>query len=512
VYIHTCIISRFSEYIPLAIHGHCENIYVVLHDLLPSGLIIPLHSKLKKIFCLTEWHVEYFTNIFPQCKHITVPFYYGINQQKEQKQKEKHKKEQYKFIYSSFPNRGLFPLLQMWPKIIEKYPTASLHIYSDIDGSWVNAVAKEQMDQIRQLLNEYKINSQNSKNIVYHGWVSKSELSEAQKTSEYWLYPCTFMETFCLTALESALYKICVITNDLAALQNTVGDRGTIITGDASTQLWQDNALIALFDIMGNKGKREIAIERNYAWATNLSWEKQANKLLEEHIFENILEYRGMLNWTNDLPEGTNALKTFKRILNEFAATTTTTTTNQSDNPIKILEIGTYSGTSLIEIVKQIPNSIGLGIDKWSNYDEDGINILQNMEQNNIEKSFHQNIKMSNMENRINSIKGDSSDVLLELLQQQNQQNQQNQQQQKFDIIYVDGSHKCLDVVLDLFLSWKLLRVGGLMIIDDYLYNINKVKDLPMEYPYEAVNHFLKRYENKYKLLDKGYRVFIQKI
>ena len=76
-----------------------------------------------------------------------------------------------------------------------------------------------------------------------------------------------------------------------------------------------------------------------------------------------------------------------------------------------------------------------------------------------------------------------------------------------FDFIYVDGSHLLLDCYSDLVLSWEILETGGILAIDDYTYK----KDSILDSPFEAVNHFLKRYETKYKLLDKGYRVFIQK-
>jgi hypothetical protein len=72
-------ISRFSEYLPVTFKGFTENVYLVVHDLTPSGIVIHLDKKLKKIFCLTEWHVEYFTQIFPSLKNITEPFYYGID-------------------------------------------------------------------------------------------------------------------------------------------------------------------------------------------------------------------------------------------------------------------------------------------------------------------------------------------------------------------------------------------------------------------------------------------------
>ena len=75
----------------------------------------------------------------------------------------------------------------------------------------------------------------------------------------------------------------------------------------------------------------------------------------------------------------------------------------------------------------------------------------------------------------------------------------------------MDCSHKCLDVHLDLFLSWKLLRKGGILAIDDYMYHWDKVKEQPFEYPFEGVNTFLKKHEQEYSILSKDYRVFIEK-
>ena len=243
-YVHTCIVSRFSEYLPVTFKGFSENVYLVVHDLTPSGIIIPMDKKLKNIFCLTEWHVEYFTNIFPSLKNITFPFYYGIDD-RFKIISNTIQKNNYQFIYSSFPNRGLLQLLQMWPTIYAKYPTSSLYIYSDVNNKWSNDVEPEKMSEIRVLLERFK----EGYNIHYKGWVNKKELSDAWLASDIWFYPCTFMETFCLTALEAASSKTFVVTNHLAALQNTVGDRGCIIKGDASTDEWQTKALEQLFII-----------------------------------------------------------------------------------------------------------------------------------------------------------------------------------------------------------------------------------------------------------------------
>jgi predicted O-methyltransferase YrrM len=511
-YVHTCIISRFSEYYPATILSNVDNIYMVAHDLTLSGLVIPIHNKLRKIFCLTEWHVSYFTEQFPILKDYLVPFYYGINPLFEDSSLESNEniiqiensikmeitekapeKIKNKFIYSSFPNRGLLQLLQMWPQILDAHPDATLDIYSDVNGEWVNRIEPEIMKEVRKLL----FNLRDS-NIKYHGWVNKSELAYAWKTAEYWFYPCVFMETFCLTALEAALTKTVVIANDLAALQNTVGDRGLVIPGNAKEKEWQEKAISELLKLMADnpesEERRERFIKRNYEWAFKLSWENQANKLLNEHLLTNKIQYVGMQNWTHDLPLGQNAKINFENTIEHFNLN------NKNPNP-RVLEVGTYAGTSLIAIVSRIPNSTGIGVDRWEDYIEFNAELLNNMISNNVEDAFKNNMNVSGLEERIKGIKGDSLKVLLEFIKKGEQ----------FDLIYLDGSHRCLDVCLDLFLSWQLLKNGGVFAIDDYMYHWDKVKEQPYDYPFEAVNDFLKKCEKEYTILSKGYRIFLEK-
>ena len=280
-HVHSCIISRYSEYLPVAYKGLTKNVYLVVHDLTPSGNVIPVDDKLRKIFCLTEWHVQHMKEKFPAILHpYLVPFYYGIDTNRFLNSNETPIIP-YKFIYSSFPNRGLLPLLQMWPIIYKKYPMASLHVYSDVDGHWVNQVAPDHMREVRKLLFECK-----QMNLFYHGWVDKQTLANAWLSADIWFYPCIFMETFCLTALEAAMTKTLAITNDLAALQNTVGDRGVVIKGDAMSPQWQSQALQQLFYHMDlqNHSKKQELIHKNYEWATNLTWKNQAQQLLTHYI------------------------------------------------------------------------------------------------------------------------------------------------------------------------------------------------------------------------------------
>jgi predicted O-methyltransferase YrrM len=395
----------------------------------------------------------------------------------------------------------------MWPSIYEMNPEVSLHIYSDVHGKWVNDVAPDHMVEIRRLLEMNK-----EMNIHYHGWVSKKTLAQAWLASDIWFYPCIFMETFCLTALEAALTKTLVVSNDLAALQNTVGDRGVIIPGDPMAKEWQEAALDKLrlyfLSQVSQVALYDTYRERNYEWASSMSWENRAMKLVEEHIVTNRFKYKGMYGWYNNVPAGSKDI--FISALQECNHA-------QKKESVKILEIGSYTGMSLIHMLQQIPNAIGYGVDLWSSYHENniintgGIDVFHNMEQLEIEKSFFENRAAAGLEKRMNAIKGDSHEVLTKMLLDHEQ----------FDFIYIDGSHSSIHCYTDCYLAWKLLHKGGIMAIDDYTYNCQddsipllKVKgDQHIEHsPFYGVNHFLKKHEGEYRIINIAWRVFLEKL
>jgi len=262
-----CVISRFTEYIPVALHGHAKNVGIIFHDLLSPEMIIPVHPKLKWMWGLTKWHQDHIKQIFPQ---FNVSFInYGINNTYTPLV-EKIKNS---FIYSSFPNRGLVVLLRMWPKIIKKFPDATLNIFCNLEQEWVNQVAPDQIKEIKKLL---KINKTG---ITVHGWVSKVELATSWNKTEFWLYPCIFEETFCLTALEAAISKTKVITNGLAALSETAAS-GVIVPGNPMETEWQEECLKVLFKVMDSNNLSSI--KENYNFAKGLTWKSQANKLLSQ--------------------------------------------------------------------------------------------------------------------------------------------------------------------------------------------------------------------------------------
>jgi predicted O-methyltransferase YrrM len=197
-----------------------------------------------------------------------------------------------------------------------------------------------------------------------------------------------------------------------------------------------------------------------------------------------------MYNWTSDVPPG--SLNILTKIVKQALGKTIC--------PM-ILEVGTYSGTSLIHLMNLLPGSSGVVVDPWKNYIE-----FPEMKYLQIQESFTRNLKQVQIEDRVTIFKAESQKKLVDFVQDQ----------MAFHLIMVDGSHYALDTFADLILSWTLLLPGGLMIIDDYALSSNSLNypyTCPDEFavPKQAVDRFMEMYRTEMKILYKDYRVFLQK-
>ncbi len=139
--------------------------------------------------------------------------------------------------------------------------------------------------------------------------------------------------------------------------------------------------------------------------------------------------------------------------------------------PFKYLEIGSFEGLSaslFLHIAATYANQEDAPrleltcIDNWIGGEEH-----QNIDFSCVEKMFDQNINICldlftpNNRPLIKKLKSDSSIALSSMVGQKNN---------SFDLIYIDGSHHSADVLTDLVLSWFLLRLNGILILDDYLW------------------------------------------
>ena len=126
-------------------------------------------------------------------------------------------------VYSSSPDRGLDKLLDYWPAIRKMRPDAELHVYYGFD-TW-ERMAEVHSDKIARLQIEIfrtRLARMEEQGVVSHGRVGQEELARAWMGASLWLYPTSFSETACITAMEAQAAGAWPITSSLAALRETV--------------------------------------------------------------------------------------------------------------------------------------------------------------------------------------------------------------------------------------------------------------------------------------------------
>jgi glycosyltransferase involved in cell wall biosynthesis len=174
-------------------------------------------------------------------------------------------RDPHKCVFSSSPDRGLQPLLDMWPRIREQVPDATLHIFY----GWENweKVARMNGDraQLAAIANLKHLAS-TLPGVTLRGRVSQEELAREFLSAGVWTYPTWFWETSCITAMEAQAAGLHIVTSHLAALVETVGDRGVLLRADnpdeVNSERYQKAFVENVVDLMNlypDEAKRYIA-------------------------------------------------------------------------------------------------------------------------------------------------------------------------------------------------------------------------------------------------------------
>lgn len=82
-----------------------------------------------------------------------------------------------------------------------------------------------------------------------------------------------------------------------------------------------------------------------------------------------------------------------------------------------------------------------------------------------------------------------------------------------YDFVYIDGCHHSEYVLRDAVMSFLLLKEGGIMAFDDYLWRGGEFRGtrLGVWNPQPAVDSFLAIHTGSVEVLDRGYQVWIRK-
>ena len=187
-------------------------------------------------------------------------------------------------------------------------------------------------------------------------------------------------------------------------------------------------------------------------------------------------DYRFTQDWfSNNIPIWTSALKRY-----------------QGKPGVRYLEIGSWEGRSLLWVLDNIltePTSRLTAIDPL--IDDPGWPASKD-----IKGTLFSNIKLSGQEQRVNVIVGFSQVELRKL------------PLESYDIVYIDGSHTSKDTLEDLVLSSRLLKRGGLLIMDDYQHYAEREL---FDRPKFSMDAFYAAFRGEFDVVHYGWQVILKK-
>lgn len=162
-----------------------------------------------------------------------------------------------------------------------------------------------------------------------------------------------------------------------------------------------------------------------------------------------------------------------------------------SQNQISILEIGSWEGLSASFFLSYFPDATVDSVDTWEGGDEHkGFETVLTTEQR-----FDQNT--ASFPHRVRKFKGTSDAFFLN-----------SSGHEKYQVAYIDGSHRAEDVYNDSCNAFARLEVGGLLILDDLPW---KFYDDILDNPAAGMDRFLESHAGQYRVVHVAYQLYLIK-
>jgi predicted O-methyltransferase YrrM len=163
---------------------------------------------------------------------------------------------------------------------------------------------------------------------------------------------------------------------------------------------------------------------------------------------------------------------------------------------LRILEIGSWEGRSAHFFLKYLPSSCVVCIDTFDGNAEHHLDPYFAELARKAEGKFDRNL--AELMDRVEKINGTSASILPKL----------GVARRRFDLAYIDGSHIAADVYRDATLTWPMIQPGGIVIFDDYEWDMQAEES---ELPKVGIDAFLATLGGQYQELYRGYQLVIGK-
>lgn len=266
--------------------------YFWCHDLHRGEQLTEKTANLHdKILTMSDWHKGHLRDLYPFLRDAQVDVVpngidlsrFGLSDTsvgtpngllKDGPPKRHHAR----FVYTSSPDRGLATLLRMWPHIRKVEPLAELHIFYGWE-SFLRAAEQGMYDLYR--LKDMLVQLGQQPGIHWRGRVNQQVLAKELLAADIWAYPTSFLETFCITALEAMAANLKIITSSCGNIPYVVGDAGICIPGHASGIGYGRQFLPIVYTMMVDMNTQAQYWNRGPKRVTEFTWDKAMVKWLD---------------------------------------------------------------------------------------------------------------------------------------------------------------------------------------------------------------------------------------
>jgi glycosyltransferase involved in cell wall biosynthesis len=251
-----------------------------------------------QIVCLTRFASQRFLDYYPRVdpsKVIVIPngtspsLYKTTDYEFGQQHRDLEAKTvPLTLLWSSAPDRGLDRVLDLWPYLLKMYPNAELRIFGNI-FTWAEraeAYGKpEQISQARRLLARLRGGADG---VRIMGKVGQAVLGQSWIRSHLWLYPTSFEETSCITAMEAQMSGVKIACTPVGALPETA-PLATFLPVWSPSSIWRDGALDAISKLLADEDldKLRDARDGQRCWlSVILQWRDAIKQALQSESEE----------------------------------------------------------------------------------------------------------------------------------------------------------------------------------------------------------------------------------
>jgi glycosyltransferase involved in cell wall biosynthesis len=244
--------------------------------------LMSLMYKVDRVLVLSEFHKSQFQ------RHLDVPedryvvTRNGVDFELIDEAIRGVQRDPKRLLYTSRPERGLDLLLAMWPELKRRLPDVSLAI-----AHYENPGADAQMADYLQAL---RGTAERLTDVKILGPLTKRDLYGEIAASSLVVYPASFPEVSCISALEAAACGTPMIASRYAALKETVadGETGVLIPGDPHDEQYQTRFVEAVAALLSDDDRRAAMgvaarrrVEERYQWRDIVAeWETLFRELL----------------------------------------------------------------------------------------------------------------------------------------------------------------------------------------------------------------------------------------